>query len=98
MLNRLAATVALLITLSPLAAQAATRTAVLAVEKANCALCAPVVKGALTKVPGVKSVKVAEASGDAPAFATVTYDDALTNVAVLTTATTKAGFPSHLKQ
>jgi periplasmic mercuric ion binding protein len=95
MSKRIPVAIALLMALSPLAAQAAQKTAVLAVEKANCALCAPVVKGALSKVPGVKSVKVAEANADAPAVATVIYDDAVTNVASLTTATTNAGFPSH---
>lgn len=91
------AALAVAIALSPFAADAAQKTAILAVEKANCALCAPVVKGALSKVPGVKSVKVAEANADAPAVATVTYDDAVTSVASLTKATTNAGFPSHLK-
>src|SRR5258706_2280510 len=73
------------------------RTAVLTVEKATCSLCAPVVKRVLSKVPGVQSVKIVEASGDAPAVATVAYDDAVTTVAKLTSATTNAGYPSHLK-
>lgn len=99
MTNRLAATVAgAMMILSPLAAHATQRTAVLTVEKATCSLCAPIVKRVLGKVPGVKAVKVAEASGDAPAVATVVYDDAVTNVAKLTAATTNAGYPSHLKQ
>ena len=92
------AALVLAVALLPIAAQAAMKTAVLAVEKANCALCAPVVKGALSKVPGVKSVKVAEANADAPFVATVFYDDAVTSVASLTTATTNAGFPSHPKK
>ena len=99
MTNRLAATVVgAMMILAPLAAYAAQRTAVLTVEKATCSLCAPIVKRVLGKVQGVKDVKIAEASGDAPAVATVTYDDAVTNVAKLTTATTNAGYPSHLKQ
>jgi mercuric ion binding protein len=81
--------------LSPMAAHAAPRTVVLSVEKATCTLCAPIVKRALTKVQGVKSVRIVEASGEKPAVATVVYDDAVTNVAKLTATTTNAGFPSR---
>lgn len=99
MSNRLAAILAgAVVMLSPLVAHAAQRTAVLTVEKATCSLCAPIVKRVLSKVPGVQSVKVSEASGDAPAVATVAYDDAVTTVAKLTLATTNAGYPSHLKR
>ncbi len=82
--------------LAPLAAQAAPRTVTLVVEKAGCALCAPVVKRALTKVPGVASVKIAEASPEQAARATVTFDDRVASIGKLTEATTNAGFPSRL--
>lgn len=99
MSNRLAATLAgAVMVVAPLGAQAAQKTAVLTVEKATCSLCAPIVKRVLSKVPGVKSVKIVEANGDAPAVATVAYDDAVTTVAKLTSATTNAGYPSHLKR
>jgi mercuric ion binding protein len=98
MTHRLATTVVgALMIFAPLAAHATQRVAVLTVEKATCSLCAPIVKGVLSKVEGVKDVKIAEASGEAPAVATVAYDDAVTNVAALTAATTNAGYPSHLK-
>lgn len=84
--------------LSPVAAQAAQRTAVLTVEKATCSLCAPIVKRALSSTRGVTSVKVAEANGDTPAVATVTYNDSITNVAKLMKATTNAGYSSHLRK
>ena len=99
MSNRLAAAFAgAVVILLPLVAHATEKTAVLTVEKATCSLCAPIVKRVLSKVPGVKSVKIVEASGDAPAVATVAYDDAVTTVAKLTSATTNAGYPSPLKR
>ena len=92
------AALGLLLIVSPLSAHAATQTVALVIEKANCALCAPVVKRALAKVPGVKTVKVVEGEGEAPAVATVTYDDAAANVGALTKATANAGFPSRVKK
>lgn len=77
------------------AAQAADAMVVLKVEKADCALCGPIVKRTISKVKGVKSVSVAEANADSPAVATVMFDDALTSVPTLIAATTNAGYPSH---
>lgn len=75
--------------------QAAEKTVILKVEKADCALCAPIVKRTISKVTGVKTVSVAEANADSPAVATVTFDDAVTSVPTLIAATTNAGYPSH---
>jgi mercuric ion binding protein len=86
---------AMLLVLSAWSVQAAEKTVVLNVDKADCALCAPIVKMTLQRVPGVKIVSVAEADAMSPAIATVTFDDAATNVQALVTATTNAGYPSH---
>ncbi len=94
---RPAVAAALLMALSPLAAQAAEKTVVLDVENATCELCAPIVKKTLSRVSGVTSVHVAEARANANAVATVTYDDATADVAKLIAATTNAGYPAHLK-
>jgi mercuric ion binding protein len=74
---------------------AAEKTVVLNVDKADCTLCAPIVRMTLQRVPGVKTATVAEADAMSPAVATVTFDDAVTNVQALVTATTNAGYPSH---
>jgi mercuric ion binding protein len=89
------AAASLVILLSPWAAQAAEKTVELNVNNATCELCAPIVKRSLSRVTGVKSVQVKEASANSSAVATVTFDDAVTNVAALVAATTKAGFPSQ---
>ncbi len=78
------------------AASAAERTATLEVQNVTCASCAPIVKRTLARVPGVSRVAVTEGSGTATA--TVTFDDARTDVAALTQATTNAGFPSRAVQ
>jgi mercuric ion binding protein len=88
---------ALLLALSPAAAHAAEKTVVLDVENATCALCAPIVNRTLSRVSGVKSVQVAEADANSDALATVTFDDATADVAMLIAATTSAGYPAHLK-
>ncbi len=76
------------------AAVAADRTVKLDVANATCELCGPIVKGALTRVPGVLDVKVAEAGS--AAVATVRFDESRTDVASLIAATTNAGYPSRL--
>lgn len=73
---------------------AAQRTVKLDVANATCELCGPIVKRALTRVPGVVDVKVAEAEGTV--VATIRFDDARTDVASLITATTNAGYPSRV--
>ena len=95
MIRYLSATAGLVITLSASSVQAAETTVVLKVEKADCALCAPIVKRTISKVIGVKTVSVAEANADSPAVATVRFDDAVTSITTLIAATTNAGYPSH---
>ena len=96
MIRHLAATAILAFVLSPLSAQAADKTVVLGVTNANCELCAPIVKKSLARVTGVKAVDVKQADQMADPIATVTFDDAITNVPALIAATTNAGYPSHV--
>jgi len=98
MIRHVAAIATLAILLSPWAVQAAEKTIVLNVTNANCELCAPIVKKSLARVPGVKTVQVKQAGQMADPVATVTFDDAVTNVAALIAATTNAGYPSHLAE
>ena len=76
-------------------AMAAPRTVTLEVENVSCVSCAPIVKKALSRVPGVSQVTVIEADG--MATATVTFDDDKVTPEALTQATTNAGFPSTVK-
>lgn len=76
-------------------AMAAPRTVTLEVENVSCVSCAPIVKKALSRVPGVSQVTVIEADG--MATATVTFDDEKVTPEALTQATTNAGFPSTVK-
>jgi mercuric ion binding protein len=85
------------IMLSPLAVQAAEKTVVLDVANATCDLCGPVVKKALSRVEGVKSVQFTGANADSGAVATVTFDDATADVPKLIAAATNAGYPAKLK-
>jgi mercuric ion binding protein len=71
-------------------AWASPKTVSLSVPTMDCPVCPITVKQALTKVPGVTR---AEVSFD-KRQATVTFDDAKTNVEALTRATTNAGYPS----
>ena len=75
------------------AVMAEDRTVTLAVNNMDCAACPSIVKGSLEAVPGV--AKVAVSFKDKTA--TVIYDDAKANVNQLTSATTKAGYPSAPK-
>jgi mercuric ion binding protein len=75
------------------AAMAADRTITLAVNNMDCAACPAIVKGSLEAVPGV--AKVAVSFKDKTA--TIIYDDAKADVNQLTSATTKAGYPSAPK-
>lgn len=72
------------------AAMAADRTVTLAVNNMDCAACPSIVKGSLEAVPGVAKVAVSYKDKTA----TVNYDDAKVDVNQLTSATTKAGYPS----
>ncbi len=75
------------------AAVAGDKTVTLAVNNMDCAACPSIVKGSLEAVPGV--AKVAVSFKDKTA--TVIYDDAKADVNQLTSATTKAGYPSAPK-
>ncbi|QIG92263.1 MULTISPECIES: cation transporter [unclassified Bradyrhizobium] len=75
------------------AVMAADKTIVLAVNNMDCAACPSIVKGSLEAVPGVAKVAVSYKDKTA----TVVYDDAKADVNQLTTATTKAGYPSAPK-
>jgi mercuric ion binding protein len=75
------------------AVMAEDRTITLAVNNMDCAACPSIVKGSLQAVPGV--AKVAVSFKDKTA--TVVYDDAKADVNQLTSATTKAGYPSAPK-
>jgi len=88
---------ALAMALSPLVAHAAEKTVVLNVDNATCELCAPIVKKTLSRVKGVTAVQIAEATTNAGAVATVTFDDATADVPLLIAAATNAGYPAHLK-
>ncbi len=72
---------------------AAEKTVTLAVENMFCAACPYIVKRTLAAVSGVSAVAVSYQKR----IAIVTYDDDKTDVAALTDATSKAGYPSALK-
>jgi len=92
----LAAALALGFFVTSLSAQAAETTAVLDVHHAGCVLCGPIIKSTLEHVKGVKAVRVVQPNGDANVTATISYDNAVTNVAALITATTNAGYPASI--
>ena len=75
------------------AAMAADKTITLAVNNMDCAACPSIVKGSLEAVRGVAKVAVSYKDKTA----TVSYDDAKADVNQLTSATTKAGYPSAPK-
>jgi mercuric ion binding protein len=66
----------------------------LAVDNMTCALCPPIVKKSLARVPGVATAEVSGEKGTA----TVVFDDEKTTLAALIAATTNAGYPSRLAQ
>jgi mercuric ion binding protein len=76
------------------AAFAAEQTVTLHVDNMSCATCPPIVKGSLAQIEGVSEVEVSLAAKTA----TVTYDDAKTDVSALVDATTNAGYPSRLEE
>ncbi|CAJ0899180.1 mercury resistance system periplasmic binding protein MerP [Ralstonia flatus] len=71
-------------------AMAAPKTVTLSVPGMNCAACPITVKKALGKVPGVAKTDVNLDKREA----TVTFDDARTNVEALMRAAQDAGYPS----
>ena len=74
-------------------ALAAEKTITLAVKNMYCADCPFIVKKSLEGVPGVAKATVSYKDKTA----IVTYDDSMADVQALTTATTKAGYPSAPK-
>jgi len=68
------------------------RTVSLSVPTMDCPVCPITVKQALTNLPGVTRAEVSFERR----LATVTFDDAKTDVEALTHATTNAGYPSTL--
>ncbi|WP_322628872.1 mercury resistance system periplasmic binding protein MerP [Halothiobacillus sp.] len=84
----------LLLTFVSLPTWAATQTVTLSVPGMYCAVCPITVKKALTAVKGVTKVKVDLDFREA----SVSYDDAKTNVAALIKATTDAGYPSEVQK
>ncbi len=69
------------------------KTVTLDVQKMDCPMCKITIRKALEKVAGVKDAKV---DYDAKT-ASVSFDPNITNIDVLTQATTDAGYPSTLK-
>lgn len=69
---------------------AAEKTIKLKVQNMYCAACPFIVKESLQEVKGVSQVAVSYKEQSA----TVTFDDSLTTVAQLTSATNEAGYPS----
>ncbi len=94
MKNLLAAAATVTVILIAGTAFAAQKTVKLAVENMYCASCPYIVKMSLADVPGVSAVEVSFEEKTA----TVTFDDAETNVESLTDATFNAGYPSDLVQ
>jgi len=84
----------LAVVLAPLfnPALAAQQTVTLSVPGMSCAACPITVKKALSKVAGVGKAEVDYENRQA----TVTFDDAKTDVAKLTGATADAGYPSSV--
>lgn len=97
-IRRIAVAVILGLTAVSTAAQAAEQTVILNVANATCALCGPIVKGTLQRVPGVETVTIDEANAFSGAVATVRFDDQITNVAALVAATANAGYSSKPQQ
>jgi mercuric ion binding protein len=81
---------AALLLVASASAVAAPRQVTLSVPTMDCATCPITIKAALLKVPGVKRAQVSYAHRRAQ----VSFDDARTDVAALTRATSQAGYPS----
>jgi len=96
MLRQITVAAALALMLWPLSVQAAEKSVVLNIKNAGGVLCPPIVKQSLTRVPGVKAVEIKQATQMSPFMATVTFDDAVTNVATLVAAPTNAGYPTQV--
>jgi len=75
------------------ATTAAEQTVTLSIDEMTCQTCPYQVESTLKGVEGVLAVNAELETREA----VVTFDDAVTNVAALTEATTNAGYPSELK-
>jgi len=78
----------------PITLMAAEQTVILKVNGMTCQSCPYQVKRALKRVEGVINASASLDTREAE----VTFDNAVTNIAMLTEATTNAGFPSTLSQ
>ena len=77
----------------PTTSLAAEQAVILKVDGMTCQSCPYQVKSALKRVEGVITASASLETREAE----VTFDDAITNIAALTQATTNAGFPSALR-
>jgi len=77
----------------PITLMAAEKTVILKVEGMTCQSCPYQVKSALKGVEGVITASASLETREAE----VTFEDAVTDIAALTQATTNAGFPSTLR-
>lgn len=77
----------------PMTLLAAEQKVILKVDGMTCQSCPYQVKSALKQVEGVITATASLETREAE----VTFDDAITNIAALTQATTNAGFPSALR-
>lgn len=77
----------------PISLMAAEQTVILKVDGMTCQSCPYQVKSALKRVEGVINASASLETREAE----VMFDDAVTNIATLTEATTNAGFPSTLR-
>lgn len=73
-------------------AWAASQTATLYIPGMTCGACPITVHKALERLPGVEKIAIDEAKKQV----SVTFDDARTNLQVLTKATADAGYPSKV--
>ncbi|HWC30015.1 MAG TPA: mercury resistance system periplasmic binding protein MerP [Dehalococcoidia bacterium] len=83
-----------LLALVSLPAWAEMRTVTLTISNMVCELCVMSVQRSLAQVDGVTKVEVSLERAEA----TVTFDDAKTNVKALTNATRQEGFPSSVRR
>lgn len=84
--------IAIALSFPSIGAFAGEKTVTLAVDNMTCITCPYMVKKSLTLVDGVTSAEISFRDKTA----VVTFDDAQVNLAVLTAATTNAGYPSRM--
>ena len=79
------------------ASQAAERTVTLVAFNAACTTGEPIIRGTLSRLPGVGQVIIIEDQEYSQAVVTVTFDDLRITPQELVTATYNAGFPALLQ-